>query len=215
MLMEKSLGGSKKLNAKDLTAEIERATNLVMSENIQQASRMSDGLGLGATRVESGQVEDMGVQGRNAERLRGIGGMALSNADLANEAMRQPTPEEIAQSNDEIKRIVAAENGYAETGLTPGENVVGGESTEETKEREKSDMDTARIESGVGLPADQEWMNKIAKRTGDELVKEVKNSVDEITDKNNFNPANLERVRFGAMLQALSSNEGHTFGEWN
>lgn len=122
---------------------------------------------------------------------------------------------DVIVSNNEIKQMVAVENGYAEAGdLTPGENVVGGESAIEIKEHLAEDKEAAKIQSGEGLSKDQEWVHKIAAQSSKELVASVQAKVEETT-KGDFNPNQLERDRFTAMLRMMSSDNGRTFGERN
>lgn len=204
-LMEKALGVEKNLSAKELTAAINTATEFVSNES-------SMGVDLAGEQVSdregsrSGAVESLRSQ---AEAMRGLGRAAQLGE-------QQFSEQQVIASNNEVKRIVAAENGYSDSSnLNPGENVIGGESALEVKERLDSDEETAKIESGVGLPKDQLWMHEIAARSGKKLAEQAQSSVDEITSNNEFNPNMLEKLRFKLMLESARSNEGYSFGERN
>lgn len=179
----------RRLSAKELTEEIDAATDLARPR--AEVAR------------DLGRVAQIAEHSPRSDRAELITGGALAE-------------ERVIASNDEVKQMVAVENGYAEAGnLTPGENVVGGESAIEVKERLTSDRETAKIQSGEGLLEDQQWMHKISVQSGKELAKTVEEKVSQITTAGDFNPAALERVRFGSMLSAIKNDEGYSFGERN
>lgn len=180
---------ARRLSAKELTEAIDAATDLAKSP-VEIARDL-------------GRVAQIAEHSPRSDRVEPIASGALAE-------------ERVIASNDEVKQMVAVENGYAEAGdLTPGENVVGGESAIEIKERLNSDRETAKIQSGKGLSEDQQWMHEISVQSGKELAKAVEEKVSQITNTDDFNPAALERVRFGSMLSAIKNDEGYSFGERN
>lgn len=204
-LMEKSLQGGNDLTARELTEAIEAATDLTVDSNREAPNGLEiSGSGTGNTGARDAVVERS--LGRAAQFA---GGDFTTGAGAVSES-------QIIASNNEIKQIVAAENGYAESGdLTPGENVVGGESAIEVKERLESDRETAKIQSGEGLSKDQLWMHEIAVKSGQKMAEAVEREVEEITKVPDFNPNTLEKARFKWMLDSLRGDEGHTFGAHN
>lgn len=203
--MEKALGVEKDLSAKELTAAIDTATDFVSDENPVDVD---------PTREQV--ITREGGQSGSIESLKPRSGVARELGRAAQLSEQWANEQQIIASNNEIKRMVAAENGYIESdNLNPGENVIGGESAIEVEERLDSDKKIAKIESGVGLPKDQLWMHEIAEKSGKKLAEQVQRSVEEITSKNDFNPNTLEKLRFGLMLESARSNEGRNFGERN
>lgn len=210
--MEKSLNTGENLSAKELTKAIEEATDFAENQANQANQVNQDNLrtnrAIFGAKVVEAQSNGM-ITGLQDETVRGLGRTAQFVENVEAE-------KRVIASDDEIRRAVAIENGYAKAGnLTPGENVIGGESEIEIKERLESDRKTAEIQSGEGLSKDERWMHEISAKSGRKLVEEVQDNVAEITKKPDFNPAALEKSRFRWMLNAMRSDEGYNFGERN
>lgn len=211
-------------DAKELTKAINEATDLewIKSQNLEKTSTVSAEMGGLDLDMESAGVRPVVT----TELAQGIGGAALGSANLPEKeeiervsienTTNWATPEEVAQTNNAVREIVAVENGYAENGdLTPAENVVGGESQKEVEEREQAEKEKAKIESGKGLPENQAWIRKIAEASNKEIAGEVEKAVNSIVSSPDYNVAQLEQVRFGSMLSTLRNDGGHKFGDWN
>ncbi len=123
--------------AKDLTAEIDRETDAaVLAE--AEATKMET-----ATRTEQAKVagvESLAEKARTEaaktemhELEQGPGwqaGEVSAQARMLGSAALEQT---VIASNEAIKEQVAIENGYVDTGLAVGRNVIGGESEKQVK----------------------------------------------------------------------------------
>lgn len=236
--MEKGQIPEKNLSAKELTEAIEAATDFVAENGLGNGfGRENAGVNVGAGSsrgLSPDAMRDLGRMAQTAGAISGanvsgagVGGIGANRADMDRADMDRidvngigmngvNAEERAIASTNEVKQLVAAENGYAEAGrLTPGENVVGGESEVEVEERLKSDQETAKIQSGVGLSKDQLWMHEIAEKSGKKLAELVQRRVGEITAQAEFNPRALEEERFRLMLGSIRNDEGYSFGGRN
>jgi len=202
------------MSAKELTEAIEAATDSVIENNGEDRSDRAETYGGGLDQPAS--FEGVKPQGAIARDLGRIAQIAGGGTGVEPPRGGISTEERIIASNNEVKQMVAVENGYAEAGdLTPGENVVGGESKIEIKERLADDREAAEAQGGEGLSKDQQWIHEIAVRSGKELATSVQEAVAKIASESDPNPRDLEKLRFGGMLKAMLGDNGRTFGERN
>ena len=201
--MEKSLQGGNNLNAKELTEAIEAATDLATERAVENNAALG-----------GAKLAGMGGQSATVERSLGRAAHFAENNNATESGAI--SERQVIASNNEIRQIVAVENGYAKSGsLTPGENVIGGESAIEVKERLESDQETAKIQSGEGLSRGQLWMHDISVKSGRKMAEVIEHGVEEITKTPDFNPGDLEKARFKWMLDSLRGDGGYSFGARN
>lgn len=185
-------GGNKTREARDLTAEIDRETDLAEKARAEAAK----------TEVhELEQGERMGWQaGEVSAETRMLGSAALEQAVIA--------------SNEAIKEQVAVENGYVDTGLATGRNVIGGESEKQIKERLKDDLEDAQMEAGVDLPPEMQGQASLLSRSQENLTKGAVEALDRIIRQREVKPAQLER-QVGLMRAKMLATFGRKLGERN
>lgn len=172
--------------ARNLTAEIDRETDaavLAEPEAIEKTvdvDVLAEKARAEAAKTEVAETEQAGWQaGEVSEEMRGLGSAALEQAVL--------------QSNEAIKEQVAVENGYVDTGLEPGKNVIGGASEKQIKERMAGDLEIAKMEAGVDLSPEMQWQAKILADSQGNLTKEAVSAVDQIVRQRDVKPWQIER----------------------
>ena len=166
-------GGNK---ARDLTAEIDRETDAdVLAENLAEKARAE------AAKTEIHELEQgPGWQaGEVSAETRALGGVALEQA--------------VIKSNEAIKEQVAIENGYVDTGLEAGRNVIGGESEKQIIGRSEDDLKHAQMESGVDLPPELQGEAKILADNQEDLAKGAVAAMDRLMRQRDVKPYQMER----------------------
>lgn len=205
-----SLFGSREQEAKALTREIEAATN---------GDAPVEGADSGLTQQAR---EDLGLAQRGADldlarreaMSPGIGKAAISTAvesvvkNTETEADREINEQEVARSNQIVKEMVAAENGYSKDERLIGANLVGAESRLEVKQRTRDDDDDFKMETGEG------WQHEILTKGQEKLTDETVRQIDRIIRNESYNPRQLERERFLGM-SAILATYGRKLGDRN
>ncbi len=190
--------------ARDLTAEIDRETDAEMLAG-ESAGDSTDDLAekarAEAAKTEVHELEQAGWQaGEVSAETRALGGAALEQA--------------VKASNEAIKEQVAVENGYVDTGLEAGRNVIGGESEKQIKERLKDDLEDAKMESGVDLPPELQGQAAILSKNQEGLSKGAVAAMDRIMRQRDVKPLKLERQVWQMRMKMLETI-GRKFGERN
>lgn len=190
--------------ARDLTAEIDRETDAEMLAG-ESAGDSTDDLAekarAEAAKTEVHELEQAGWQaGEVSAETRALGGAALEQA--------------VKASNELIKEQVAVENGYVDTGLEAGRNVIGGESEKQIKERLKDDLEDAQMESGAELPPELQGQVAILSKNQDNLSKGAVAAMDRIMRQRDVKPLDLERQVWQMRMKMLETI-GRKFGERN
>ena len=201
------------MNAKELTAAIDAATDYLVE---QEAGEQETNRAGGAEIVPGGGA-DVGSDEKGT--FRNLGQVAQS-AQTIEGVLRE---RQVIASNNEVKQIVANENGYSTSGnLSPEANVIGGESQRQIKDREKAEAELAKAQSGVDTDDDQQWTHEIAKKSEKELASYIQGAVakaleEKKSEKDGVNPLEIERIRFLAMIAAIKAmgDPGRSFGSYN
>lgn len=190
--------------ARDLTAEIDRETDAeVLAEKSAENSTgdLAEKARAEAAKTEVHELEQAGWQaGEVSAETRALGGVALEQA--------------VKASNEAIKEQVAVENGYVDTGLEAGRNVIGGESEKQIKERLKDDLEDAKMESGVDLPPELQGQAAILSQNQESLSKGAVAAMDRIMRQRDVKPLKLERQVWQMRMKMLETI-GRKFGERN
>lgn len=198
--------------ARDLTAEIDRETDAEMLAGESAGESAGDSTGdlagdlaekarAEAAKTEVHELEQAGWQaGEVSAETRALGGAALEQA--------------VKASNEAIKEQVAVENGYVDTGLEAGRNVIGGESEKQIKERLKDDLEDAKMESGVDLPPELQGQAAILSRNQEDLSRGAVAAMDRIMRQCDVKPLKLERQVWRMRMKMLETI-GRKFGERN
>lgn len=194
--------------ARDLTAEIDRETDAEMLAGESEGDLTGDLAGdlaekarAEAAKTEVHELEQAGWQaGEVSAETRALGGAALEQA--------------VKASNEAIKEQVAVENGYVDTGLEAGRNVIGGESEKQIKERLKDDLEDAQMESGAELPPELQGQAAILSKNQDNLSKGAVAAMDRIMRQRDVKPLKLERQVWQMRMKMLETI-GRKFGERN
>ncbi len=204
--------------AKDLTAEIDRETDAaVLAE--AEAAKMET-----ATRTEQAKVagvESLAEKARTEaaktemhELEQGPGwqaGEVSAQARMLGSAALEQT---VIASNEAIKEQVAIENGYVDTGLAVGRNVIGGESEKQVKERIRDDLEDARMEEKVDLPPELRGQAEILSKNQESLAKGTVAAMDQMMKRRDLKPAQLERQAWRMKMKMLETI-GRKFGVRN
>lgn len=203
--------------AKDLTAKIDRETD---EEVLAEQEKVAETIGVERTekveelaeraRAEAAKTErdelgddsehGSGWYGEVSAETRALGSAALEQAVIA--------------SNEAIKEQVAVENGYVDTGLEAGRNVIGGESNEQIKARIEDDLSDAQLEEKVDLPPALQGEAKLLSKNQESLTKEVVAALDQITRRGDTGPYQIERIIWKAKMKMLDTI-GKEWGERN
>lgn len=190
--------------ARDLTAEIDRETDaevLAGDSAGDLAGDLAEKARAEAAKTEVHELEQAGWQaGEVSAETRALGGVALEQA--------------VKASNEAIKEQVAVENGYVDTGLEAGRNVIGGESEKQIKERLKDDLEDAQMESGAELPPELQGQAAILSKNQDNLSKGAVAAMDRIMRQRDVKPLKLERQVWQMRMKMLETI-GRKFGERN
>ena len=200
--------------AKDLTAEIDRETDAaVLAE--AEATKMET-----ATRAEQAKaagVESLAEKARTEaaktemhELEQGPGEVSAQTRILGSAALEQT----VIASNEAIKELVAIENGYVDTGLAVGWNVIGGESEKQVKERIRDDLEDARMEEKVDLPPELRGQAEILSKNQESLAKGTVAAMDQMMKRRDLKPAQLERQAWRMKMKMLETI-GRKFGVRN
>lgn len=188
-------GGRRAQEAKELTAEIDRETD---AESLKEQARAE------AAKTEIDELEQgdkLGWQaGEVSAETRSLGSAALERAVIA--------------SNEAVKEQVAVENGYVDTGLETGRNVIGGESEKQIKERLKDDLEDARMEEKVDLPPELLGQADLLEKGQESLTRGAVAAIDEIVRRREVKPADLER-QVSLMRAKMLATYGRKLGERN
>lgn len=194
--------------ARDLTAEIDRETDAEVLAGGSAGDSTGDLAGdlaekarTEAAKTQVHELEQAGWQaGEVSAETRALGGAALEQA--------------VKASNEAIKEQVAVENGYVDTGLEAGRNVIGGESEKQIKERLKDDLEDAKMESGIDLPPELQGQAAILSENQDNLSKGAVAAMDRIMRQRDVKPLKLERQVWQMRMKMLETI-GRKFGERN
>ena len=200
------------LNEQETTGAVEAdATGTEMAEAKTAEAKKAGAAGIESlaeqARAEAAKTEvhelEQGAGWRAGEvsaETRALGGVALERAVIA--------------SNTAVKEQVAVENGYVDTGIEAGRNVIGGESKKQIEERAKDDLENARMETGVDLPAELQGQAEILSRNQESLTKGAVVAIDQLTRQREVKPAQLERQVWQMRMKMLDTM-GRKFGERN
>lgn len=212
--------------AKDLTAEIDRETDeaVLAEQGTTEAAKDAAGAVIDATgaatevanekvkelasiaraeaaKTEVAETEQAGWQaGEVSAETRALGSAALEKAVIA--------------SNNAIKEQVAIENGYVNTGLEPGKNVIGGASERQNKERSAGDAQLAQMESGADLAPELQWQAEILSNSQKGLTRGTVEGVERLTRGRVVKPAAVERFAWQMKMKELNIL-GRGWGERN
>lgn len=188
-------GGRRAQEAKELTAEIDRETD---AESLKEQARAE------AAKTEIDELEQgnkLGWQaGEVSAETRSLGSAALERAVIA--------------SKETIKEQVAVENGYVDTGLETGRNVIGGESEKQIKERLKDDLEDAKMEEKVDLPPELLGQAELLEKGQESLTRGAIAAIDDIVRRREVKPADLER-QVSLMRTKMLATYGRKLGERN
>lgn len=188
-------GGRRAQEAKELTAEIDRETD---AENLKEQARAE------AAKTEIDELEQgnkLGWQaGEVSAETRSLGSAALERAVIA--------------SNEAVKEQVAAENGYVDTGLETGRNVIGGESEKQIKDRLRDDLEDAKMEEKVDLPPELLGQAELLEKGQESLTRGAIATIDDIVRRREVKPADLER-QVSLMRAKMLATYGRKLGERN
>ncbi len=209
-------GGDK---ARELTAAIDRETDAVVlaepdvteagteteratGADLAGADSLAEKARAEAAKTEIHELEQgAGWQvGEVSAQTRVLGGAALEQAVIA--------------SNEAIKEQVAVENGYVDTGLEAGKNVIGGESKEQILERTREDLKDAEMEAGVDLPPELMDEAKLLAKNQEDLAKGAVVALDHLTRQRDVKPWEMERKVWQMRLK-MYKTIGRTFAERN
>lgn len=190
--------------ARDLTAEIDRETDAEMLAGGSAgdlAGDLAEKARIEAAKTEVHELEQTGWQaGEVSADTRALGGAALEQA--------------VKASNEAIKEQVAVENGYVDTGLEAGRNVIGGESEKQVKERIRDDLEDAKMEEKVDLPPELQGQAEILSKNQESLAKGTVAAMDQMLRRRDLKPAQLER-QVWLMRMKMLETIGRKFGERN
>lgn len=188
-------GGRRAQEAKELTAEIDRETD---AESLKEQARAE------AAKTEIDELEQgnkLGWQaGEVSAETRSLGSAALERAVIA--------------SNEAVKEQVAAENGYVDTGLETGRNVIGGESEKQIKDRLRDDLEDAKMEEKVDLPPELLGQAELLEKGQESLTRGAIATIDDIVRRREVKPADLER-QVSLMRAKMLATYGRKLGERN
>lgn len=218
-------GGKEAREAKDLTAEIDRAADAaVLAEGTAEtdatkANAAEAGTAEAGT-TEAGQVDHLAQKARSEAAKTEVhevaqagwqaGEVSAETRALGGAALEQA----VMQSNEAVKEQVAAENGYVDTGLEAGANVIGGESEKQIKERLADDLADAQMETGMDLPPELQGEAAILSKNQENLTKEAMNGIRQVINRGAGHPAKLERDVHLLRVKMLKTF-GRTLGERN
>lgn len=161
--------GRERGRARDLTAEIDRATDLVVA---QEREDLRQGR-LENTEKSEGQIPEREQVQRMGWQVIGGGQLERSSGDLRGGSL---TPaEEVARDEQE---------------LTRAEDFVGTESQLQIAERIKDDDEDARNEAGEGLG----FENRIVAKNQEGVARLVTPEVDKMVNQKSFRPSDMERL---------------------
>lgn len=179
--------------ARDLTAEIDRETD---AEALAEKARTE------AAKTEVHELEQgPGWQaGEISAETRSLGSAALEQTVIA--------------SNEAIKKQVAAENGYVDTGLEAGRDVIGGESEKQVKERIRDDVEDAQMEEKIDLPPELQGQAKILSKNQESLAKGAVVAIEQMLRQRDLKPAQLEQQVWSMRMKMLKTI-GREFGARN
>lgn len=165
--------GQRKISAKELTAEIDQATDLALVA--EQAA---------ALETSREQVEKIGrqalgngdVQARIQPHSAEIGAQAIySTVQVDGNAAEREAARELAQDEDKLEHSV---------------DYVGTESSLQRQERQAGDQENLKNE----LDPKRDFEAEIASRGQEELAREAMAMVDDLLKEKQVSPAELERV---------------------
>lgn len=187
-----------RVRARDLTEEINQATDLVMAagaENLNQLAQAN--LAQGRERVQQ-----MGWRVIDGGR-HGVGEMtevgAMSGAGIV------PEMGVVTETHERLTPV--GEVARDELELTQPESFVGDESKIQIKERLADDLEDARNEAGEGLS----FENRIVAKNQEEVARAVAPEVDKLVGQASFRVKDLEKIyRQGvhAMLKVFNREIG-------
>lgn len=205
---EQKFGGK---SARDLTAEIEAATNAEVgaqeraAEGAQEASvemRAAEGEQKGATREEEG-LAGLGRRDENRE-LQGLGRKVIASGELSGRgAGRGATASVLAREIGDAKKELARDD----LELEEAERFVGEESSRQIDERKADDAADLRTESRKGLVLE----NRVLADSQEKVAKAVAAEVDELMTQPRYRPMDLLRYynrERGRSLLALGRRIG-------
>ena len=205
---EQKFGGK---SARDLTAEIEAATNAEVgaqeraAEGAQETSvemRAAEGEQKGETREEEG-LAGLGRRDENRE-LRGLGRKVIASGELSGRgARRGATVSVLAREIGDTKKELARDD----LELKEAERFVGEESSRQIDERKADDAADLRTESRKGLALE----NRVLADSQEKVAKAVAAEVDELMAQPQYRPMDLLRYynrERGRSLLALGRRIG-------
>ena len=205
---EQKFGGK---SARDLTAEIEAATNAEVgaqeraAEGAQEASvemRAAEGEQKGATREEEG-LAGLGRRDENRE-LQGLGRKVIASGELSGRgARRGATASVLAREIGDAKKELARDD----LELKEAERFVGDESSLQVIGRLEDDVADQRTEDRKGLALE----NRVLADSQEKVAKAVAAEVDELMAQPRYRPMDLLRYynrERGRSLLALGRRIG-------
>lgn len=160
-----------KVRARDLTAEIDRATDLAVPVGVEDMR--------GQRFTAAAQGERMtAVTGR--EKAQQMGWQVIDGG--RNETVKDGGVAEVLTPAGEVARD--------ERELTEAQEFVGEESRIQTKERLADDLEDARNEAGEGLG----FENRIVAKNQEGVARVVGPEVDKLVNQKSFRVSDLERI---------------------
>lgn len=156
------------MRARDLTEEINRATDMATAENLPMVAGAED----------LSVVQEKPVVGR--ERVQRMGWQVIESGrhDVADPENKT----EILSAARKVERD--------EQELTRAQEFVGDESKLQVKEREKDDLEDAQNEAGMGLA----FENRIVAKNQEAVAWMVTPEVDKMVNQKSFRISELERL---------------------
>lgn len=209
-------GGSE---AKNLTAAIDRETDaavLAKAESTETGAEAERAVGVSTAGVdglaEKARAEAAKTEVHELEQGAGwqAGEVSVETRALGGAALEQA----VIASNEAIKEQVAIENGYVDTGLEAGQNVIGGESKEQIKARTREDLEDAQMELRVDLPPELMDEAKLLARNQENLAKGAVGALDQMVRRRDAKPWQIERQVWQIRLK-MYSTIGREFGGRN
>lgn len=169
------------------------------------------------TVVKNTETGVAGIESRPTGAFRSLGKMMLGGVKHDRQSARELTREiesELERGQNELGR----DQNELEYPLTH----VGEETALLKREREEADLEDLRNEENlppVGATEAErrlvEFQHSVVKKTDTEITREVKEQVEQILRRPVFNPAELESLRFRAMVADLSGADAYKFGQGN
>lgn len=182
--------GQEKLNARELTKEIDHATDLAAGELSESKARE-----LGQNVLTNANLDMSGVQ-TPEQNLRGLEMSQNLNREAAGSLGNRVltyNPEQAAKivaDNERVQAMAEIDNGYGEAVKSGNESLVGVESKIQTKERLQEDREMIQTEEGQNGP----YARNIMERNNKRLTKDTVNNVNKLIADNNYYPGKLDEL---------------------